>query len=156
MRKFIVAIAIILALPTDGMACTILRPPDPRDPTLIQQFKERLDESSIVVLARPLKIRRIGLPYGSNLSSKEPHEQVVEWRVLYSWKGSRPGDVFETKRKIDPADLCVGWDTISDYDSRLVFGYGHPPFARYTSEAILAAEWDLIYLQDFYNPTQPL
>ena len=143
--------------PRAAIACTVVLPADPRDPSAVQEFADRVQRSAVVVLARPIEIKRTPLrPEGRYLSLGDPYQQVVLWRVLYSWKGSAPGDDFQTTSKIVLGDPCVGWSIIASHEPRIVYASGSPPYSYYYSVQVSGAERDLMHLQDKYNPVQVL
>ena len=155
MRRILAITAIITATtaPIEGLACSIVLPADPHDPAAVREFEDRMQNSAIVVLARPMVIKRTPLAAaGKYLTLRDTYQQVVVWRVLYSWKGSEPGVGFQTIRKIEPETPCVGWDTISNYEPRLLYAFGKPPYSSYYSIQASGAERDLLYLQERYNP----
>ena len=149
----ITAIITAAASPIEGLACSIVLPADPHDPSEVRGFEDRMQRSAIVVLARPMVIKRTPLAAaGKYLTIRDAYQQVVVWRVLYSWKGSEPGVGFQTIRKIEPENPCVGWDIISSHEPRLLYAFGKAPYSSYYSLEASGAERDLLYLQERYNP----
>ena len=149
MKKVLAAIATIAALagPTRVSACSILSPA-PDDPAYLGEIASKFKQSTDVVLARPLKIERLPLIIKVEKPGPlDPYREIVEWRVLFSWKGSIAGRTIKTVRDIQPEDPCVGHLTVSGYEARLLYASGTPPYSQYTSMTAASAERDLLYLQ---------
>ena len=149
MTKFLAAVATIAALagPTQVSACSILSPA-PDDPAYLGEIASKFEQSTDVVLARPLSIERLPLIIKIDKPGpSDPYREIVEWRVLFSWKGSIAGRTIKTVRDIQPEYPCVGHLTVSGYEARLLYASGVPPYSQYTSTTVASAERDLLYLQ---------
>ena len=157
MRKLITITALVTCavMTTEVFACTLLMTADPYDPAALQEFEYKMKASAIVVLARPVEFKRTPLPpEGEHLSLRHPYQQTIDWRVLYSWKGSSPGDTFQTTTTIDPGDPCVGHSIIRSHDPRVIFAIGSTPHEAYWSAEVMGAERELLYLQEKFNPVE--
>ena len=149
MTKVLAALALAAAMtwPSEVFACSILSP-GPEDPAYLSEIAAKFEHSTDVVLAHPLKIERLPLIIKvEEPAPSDPYREIIEWRVLFSWKGSLPGSTFKTVRDIQPQDPCVGHVTVSGYESRLLYASGTPPYSEYTSMTVANAERDLLYLQ---------
>ena len=152
MNKFVAIVTMImsLAFPMRALACSIAYPPDPDGSIARAEIESRFHDNQIVVLAFPVRIELAPHPtQGKYLSLLDPYEQIIDWEVLYSWKGSHPGAIFQTTKRIEPRDPCVGYDIISGPESNLIYAKGTPPYNKYQAFRLGAARRDFLFLQTF-------
>ena len=156
MSRMIAAVTLIISLtvPIQAIACRLGRIGEAHDPADVKAFEYMLQSSAIVVLARPIEIKRVPISVkGPYLSLADPYQQVVQWAVLYSWKGSQPDDKFWTSMRIESGlDSCAARNLVSDYSAKFFYASGKSPFTNYHIVEVDGAARDLMYLQEIFNP----
>jgi hypothetical protein len=116
--KLIVILVLLLLVPAQSMACSIIFPPP----------EAAFSESQVVVLARPISVS-----YRPKQASDPRYtgefRQTILWEVLLGWKGGlKSGSRFTTRREYSGSEECTSYYPVRGRSAYLLYGRGREPY----------------------------